>query len=36
MVDKIKRHLPSDITIHNVKLEETPTSYAEWFACDNY
>ena len=36
MVEKISRHLPSDITIHNVKLEETPTSYAEWFACDNF
>ena len=35
MVDRINTNLPSSISIHNVKLEETPTSYAEWFREDN-
>ena len=35
MVDRIHSNLPSTISIHNVKLEETPTSYAEWFREDN-
>ena len=35
MVDRINTNLPYSISIHNVKLEETPTSYAEWFREDN-
>jgi 6-pyruvoyltetrahydropterin/6-carboxytetrahydropterin synthase len=31
----IKRNLPGEVTLHSVKLHETPTSYAEWFASDN-
>jgi len=33
--DRIKSHLPKDITLHNLKLYETANSYAEWFASDN-
>ncbi|SHG85214.1 6-pyruvoyl trahydropterin synthase family protein [Winogradskyella jejuensis] len=33
--EKIKRHLPSNIKLHSLKLQETATSYAEWFASDN-
>ncbi len=32
---KIKRHLPSNITLHSLKLRETATCYAEWYASDN-
>jgi len=32
---KIKRRLPSGIKLHSLKLQETSTSYAEWFANDN-
>ena len=32
---KIKNRLPNFITLHSLKLQETDTSYAEWFACDN-
>jgi len=32
---KIKARLPKDITLHSLKLQETATSYAEWFASDN-
>ncbi|MGV6831886.1 MAG: 6-pyruvoyl trahydropterin synthase family protein [bacterium] len=32
---KIKRHLPHNIKLHSLKLQETATSYAEWFASDN-
>lgn len=31
----IKRHLPNGIVLQSLKLEETKTSYAEWFASDN-
>jgi len=27
--------LPSGVKLHSLKLYETATSYAEWFACDN-
>ena len=27
--------LPDDIKLHSLKLEETETSYSEWFAADN-
>jgi 6-pyruvoyltetrahydropterin/6-carboxytetrahydropterin synthase len=36
MVDKIYQYLPTNVQIHNIRLEETPTSYAEWFASDNF
>ncbi len=32
---KIKGRLPSTITLHSLKLQETATSFAEWFASDN-
>ncbi len=36
MVQRIKVKLPENVELHNVKLEETPTSYAEWFKEDNF
>lgn len=33
--DKIKKRLPDSISLHSIKLYETATSYAEWFAEDN-
>ena len=33
--EKIKRRLPQHIKLHSLKLQETDTSYAEWFASDN-
>ena len=32
---KISSKLPDDIGLHSLKLEETETSYSEWFAADN-
>ncbi len=32
---KIKQRLPKDIQLHSLRLQETATSYAEWFASDN-
>mgnify|MGYP001825767062 FL=1 len=32
---KIKKRLPKHISLHSLKLQETETSYAEWFAYDN-
>lgn len=32
---KIKKHLPENIKLHSLKLQETATSFAEWFASDN-
>ena len=32
---KIKNRLPSDIKLHSLKLQETDTSFAEWYASDN-
>jgi 6-pyruvoyltetrahydropterin/6-carboxytetrahydropterin synthase len=32
---RITPHLPSGVKLHNLKLYETATSYAEWFASDN-
>ncbi|WP_452597426.1 6-pyruvoyl trahydropterin synthase family protein [Pontimicrobium sp. MEBiC01747] len=32
---KIKRRLPSSIKLHSLKLQETATSYAEWYASEN-
>ena len=31
----IQKHLPKNIKLHHLKLRETPSSYAEWFADDN-
>ena len=31
---KIKRRLPKNIQLHSLKLQETASSYAEWFASD--
>lgn len=30
----IKAHLPQNVKLHSIKLYETATSYAEWFASD--
>lgn len=32
---KIKSRLPKSIELHSLKLQETETSYAQWFASDN-
>ncbi|MBQ0733850.1 6-pyruvoyl trahydropterin synthase family protein [Aquimarina celericrescens] len=32
---KIKSRLPENIKLHSLKLQETETSYAEWYASDN-
>ena len=32
---KIKKRLPNNIKLHSLKLQETATSFAEWFASDN-
>lgn len=32
---KIKDRLPENIALHSLKLKETGTSHAEWFASDN-
>ncbi len=33
--EKIKARLPNNINLHSLRLQETQTSYAEWFAGDN-
>ena len=33
--EKIKKRLPDNIQLHSLKLQETATSFAEWFASDN-
>jgi len=33
--EKIKNRLPGNILLHSIKLQETETSFAEWFASDN-
>ena len=33
--EKIKNRLPNNIELHSLKLQETATSYAQWFASDN-
>lgn len=32
---KIKKYLPKNIELHALKLQETATSFAEWYASDN-
>ncbi|HEX9827335.1 MAG TPA: 6-carboxytetrahydropterin synthase [Flavobacteriaceae bacterium] len=33
--EKISKHLPEAIKLHSLKLQETETSFAEWYATDN-
>lgn len=33
--EKIKNRLPNSIELHSLKLQETETSFAEWYASDN-
>ena len=33
--EKIKKYLPQNIQLHSLKLQETETSFAEWYASDN-
>ncbi|RMA66079.1 6-pyruvoyl trahydropterin synthase family protein [Ulvibacter antarcticus] len=33
--EKIKNRLPKSILLHSLRLQETASSYAEWFASDN-
>jgi len=33
--NKIKKRLPENIQLHALKLQETESSYAEWYASDN-
>ena len=35
VAEKIKKRLPNNIKLHALKLQETATSFAEWFANDN-
>jgi 6-pyruvoyltetrahydropterin/6-carboxytetrahydropterin synthase len=32
---RIKARLPKNISLHSLKLQETDTSFAEWYASDN-
>ncbi len=32
---KISKNLPKNIKLHHLRLQETPNSFAEWFANDN-
>lgn len=32
---KIKKRLPNNIALHSLKLQETETAFAEWYASDN-
>ena len=33
--EKIKQRLPENISLHSLKLQETESSFAQWFASDN-
>lgn len=33
--EKIQKRLPENIALHSLKLQETDTSFAEWYASDN-
>lgn len=35
IAQRIQIQLPLTVKLHHLKLQETPTSYAEWFAEDN-
>jgi 6-pyruvoyltetrahydropterin/6-carboxytetrahydropterin synthase len=32
---KINARLPKNIKLHSIKLQETETSFAEWYASEN-
>jgi 6-pyruvoyltetrahydropterin/6-carboxytetrahydropterin synthase len=32
---KIKKRLPENIKLHSIKLQETDSSFAEWYASEN-
>lgn len=34
-VNKLQKRLPPELKLHSLKLHETATSFAEWFASDN-
>ncbi len=34
-VEKIRTRLPENIQLHSLKLQETETSFAEWYAIEN-
>lgn len=36
MADRIRTHLPAHVSLFSLRLMETATSYAEWFAADNH
>jgi 6-pyruvoyltetrahydropterin/6-carboxytetrahydropterin synthase len=33
--ERIEKHLPAGVNLHSLKLYETATSFAEWYASDN-
>ena len=33
--ERLRRKLPQGVALHSLRLHETATSYAEWFASDN-
>ncbi len=35
IANQIRERLPEEVKLYSVRLYETPTSYAEWFADDN-
>ena len=35
IAEKIKKRLPENIKLHSIKLQETASSFAEWFASEN-
>lgn len=35
IVSRLEKGFPENLQIHNIRLYETATSYAEWFASDN-
>lgn len=34
-VERIGKHLPENIKLHSLRLQETDSSFAEWYASDN-
>lgn len=35
IADDLKQHLPGEVSLHHLSLQETPTATAEWFSEDN-
>lgn len=35
LAERLNKQLPPKVKLHHLKLQETPSSYAEWFADDN-